>query len=292
MTTDRRNPHRPFDRSLIQGFLRGRDVTSTQLLPSGKINTSYKLVLSDGQTCVVRLYSRGDAGREVAIMDMVRDLVPVPVEIDRGEGWSVFSFLEGRLLQHVPEHSAAAARALARISSLEFDSPGWIDQDGTVSPFSFGGGDDFTAEMLGRTDVRAWLGEETVEAVVEILDREAGRRGELNAESRLVHGDFNPTNILVRDGAVSGILDWEFSHSGTPYMDIGNLLRNTNPSNHHRIRAGLEAEGMSLPDDWQERAELVDLSSHLEFLTSTRSDTFKRQCVARVHGFIRRFRET
>ena len=45
-------------------------------------------------------------------MDLVRDLVPVPQEIDRGEGWSVFSFLEGELLHRVPEHSAAAARAL------------------------------------------------------------------------------------------------------------------------------------------------------------------------------------
>ena len=287
MTADRRNPHRPLDRSLIQDFLRGREITSAQLLPSGKINTNYKLVLSDGQAFVVRLYSRGDAAREVAIMDLVRDLVPVPQEIDRGEGWSVFSFLEGELFQLVPEHSAAAARALVRISSVEFESPGWIDQDGSVSPFSFGGGDGFTGEMLARADVRAWLGEEAVQAVVEILEREEERRGELNAESRLVHGDFNPTNILVRDGEVSGILDWEFSHSGTPYMDIGNLLRNTNPSNHHRIAAGLEAEGMRLPGDWQERAELVDLSSHLEFLTSTRSDTFKRQCVARVHGFIR-----
>jgi hypothetical protein len=291
MTTDRRNPHRPFDPLLIQSFLRGRDIASAHLLPSGKINTNYKLVLSDGLVCVARLYSQGDAAREVAIMDMVRDLVPVPREIDRGEGWSVFSFLEGELLQRVPEHSAAAARALVKISSVEFGSPGWIDQDGSVSPFSFGGGDGFTAEMLGRSDVRAWLGEEAVGAVVEILDHEEERRGELNAESRLVHGDFNPTNILVLDGAVSGILDWEFSHSGTPYMDIANLLRNTNPSIHHQIRGGLEAEGMELPDDWQERAELVDLSSHLEFLTSTRSDTFKRQCVARVHGFIRRFQD-
>ena len=282
----------PFDRALIQGFLRGRGITSSRILPSGKTNTSYKLVLSDGQACVLRLYSRGDAAREVAIMDLVRDLVPVPREIDRGDGWSVFSFMEGELLQRVPEHSGAAARALVRISSVEFDSPGWINRDGSVSPFSFGGGDGYAAEMQDRDDVRAWLGEEAVQAVRDITDREADRLEELSADSRLVHGDFNPTNVLVRDGAVSGILDWEFSHSGTRYMDIGNLLRNTNPSIHHLIGAGLESEGMSLPDDWQERAELVDLSSHLEFLTSTRSDSFKLQCVARVHVFIRRFLDT
>ena len=46
---------------------------------------------------------------------------------------------------------------------------------------------------------------------------------------------------------------------------------------------------MSLPDDWMERAELVDLTSHLESLTSQRSDGFELQFVDRVHGFIERF---
>ena len=72
-------------------------------------------------------------------------------------------------------------------------------------------------------------------------------------------------------------------------MDIGNLFRSTPPDYHGQIKAGLEAGRMSLPHDWMERAELVDLTSHLEFLTSSRSDGFKQQCVARVHGFIERF---
>ena len=46
---------------------------------------------------------------------------------------------------------------------------------------------------------------------------------------------------------------------------------------------------MDLPDDWMERAELVDLTSHLELRTSSPSDGFKQQWVARVHGFIERF---
>ena len=46
---------------------------------------------------------------------------------------------------------------------------------------------------------------------------------------------------------------------------------------------------MDLPDDWKERAALVDLGSHLEYLTSTMSDEFKRKCVARVRRFISMF---
>lgn len=95
MSIDRRNPHKPFDRSLIQGFLRGRDILSVELLSTGKSNTNYKLILSDGEAYVLRLHSRGKAERETYAMNLVRELVPVPLEIDRGGTWSVFSFLEG-----------------------------------------------------------------------------------------------------------------------------------------------------------------------------------------------------
>ncbi|MDP6664647.1 MAG: aminoglycoside phosphotransferase family protein [SAR202 cluster bacterium] len=288
MTLDRRNPHQPFDASLIAGFLRGRGVRSVDLLQAGKINTNYKLVLTDGLACVLRLYSRSDAAREVYVMGLVRDFVPVPVELDRGDGWSIFEFLEGELLENAPQHSAAAGEALARIASVAFESPGMINADGSISSFDFGGRG-FIHQQLENADVLRWIGREAAESVLSILDRESERRSEIGVESRLVHGDFNATNILIRGGAVSGILDWEFGMSGTPYMDIGNLLRNTPPRCHDLVQKGLRAGGMDLPDDWKQRAELVDLGSHLEYLTSTRSDEFKRQCVARVRRFISMF---
>ena len=128
-----------------------------------------------------------------------------------------------------------------------------------------------------------------MDRIEEIVKVESGRLEELESDNRLVHGDFNPTNVLINKRVASGVLDWEYGHSGTPYMDIGNLFRNTPPDYHGQIKAGLEAGRMSLPHDWMERAELVDLTSHLEFLTSSRFDGFKQQCVARVHGFIERF---
>ncbi|MCI0692772.1 aminoglycoside phosphotransferase family protein [candidate division KSB1 bacterium] len=290
MPSDRRYPHQPFDPSLIGGFLRGREILSAALLPTGKSNTNYKLILSDGETCVLRLYSRGNAERETYVMHLVKELVPVPVELARGESWAVFSFLDGELLENVPEHSGAAAEALAKLASVVFKSRGWINADGSTSPFSFGGTKGFIAEKLEDAKVRAWLEQETVDAIFTILENECARLDELDAESRLVHGDFNPTNILIHRGKVSGILDWEFCHSGTPYMDIGNLLRHTASKYHREIKLGLEAGGMNLPGDWRERAELVDLTSHLEFLTSDRSEEFKRLCVGRIERFIVKFK--
>ena len=42
-----------------------------------------------------------------------------------------------------------------------------------------------------------------------------------------MHSDFNPKNILVdpASGAVTAVLDWEYAHAGSPYADLGNLLR-------------------------------------------------------------------
>jgi aminoglycoside phosphotransferase (APT) family kinase protein len=37
----------------------------------------------------------------------------------------------------------------------------------------------------------------------------------------LVHGDFRPANVLVRDGHVEVLLDWELAHLGDPIDDLG-----------------------------------------------------------------------
>lgn len=37
----------------------------------------------------------------------------------------------------------------------------------------------------------------------------------------LVHGDFRPANVLVRDGALGALLDWELAHLGDPLDDLG-----------------------------------------------------------------------
>ncbi len=281
MAEDRRHPHRGFDTDLISTFLRGRGVAQWLLLSEGRSNSSYKITLDDGSVYVVRLRSGGDAAREAYIMGLAREVVPVPLEVARGGTWSVFEFMEGEPLAERPQDVGAAAETLARIASVRFASAGWIETDGSVKPFEFGGLPGFALAMTARADVQGWLGRDLLGGLSRLLDRQAGRISEMGGDNCLVHGDFNPRNILVRDGKVSAVLDWEFSHAGTPYMDVGNLLRHL-PERWMQIEAGLRAGGMELPEDWRERADLVDLTSQLEFLTSGRADTFKRECVERV----------
>ena len=107
----------------------------------------------------------------------------------------------------------------------------------------------------------------------------------------LVHGDFKPSNILVSEGRIVAILDWEFAHSGCFYMDMGNLLRHLPSHWENDLAVGLADEGVELPANWAFQASLIDLVSHLEFLTSDRSDMFKKACASRIGTLIQRHSE-
>ena len=37
----------------------------------------------------------------------------------------------------------------------------------------------------------------------------------------LVHGDYRPANVLIENGSVSALLDWELAHLGDPADDLG-----------------------------------------------------------------------
>lgn len=283
---DRRHPLRKFAPELLDPFLRGRKIVIAQLLSGGKSNSNYKIDLDDGSAWVVRLYSRTSPEFESHVMGLAGSLVPVPAQVYRGERWAVCSFLPGRPLADVPHFAAEAAKAIAQISTIAFDCPGRLNADGTVTPWPFQGIRGFVDAVSRDRRVSMWLGSARMERLPAALDRKSRQCAGLDAESRLVHGDFNPTNILIHEGKVSGVLDWEFAHAGSPYMDIGNLIRNLDGKYHDAVRCGLLEGGMDLPDDWHERAQLVDLTSQLEFLTSDRADSFKSECVRRIDRFL------
>lgn len=83
-----------------------------------------------------------------------------------------------------------------------------------------------TTEECYRRDLKSWtsylnsrdgLPSPTIKWLLTWLQRNIPK------DSRrpvLVHGDFNVHNILVQDGAVTGILDWETAAFGAPEQDL------------------------------------------------------------------------
>ena len=70
-------------------------------------------------------------------------------------------------------------------------------------------------------------------------------------------------------------------------MDMGNLMRHIPMEWQKDFGIGLREEGVDLPEDWVFRASLIDLASHLDFLTSNRSKEFKESCVELIRRLMK-----
>jgi aminoglycoside phosphotransferase (APT) family kinase protein len=86
-------------------------------------------------------------------------------------------------------------------------------------------------------------------------------------EKHLVHGDFDPANILVDkingSWVVTGILDWEFAFSGSCLWDVANMLRYAHkmpPEFQNSFIDALQKNGIKLPAHWRTTTHLLNLS--------------------------------
>lgn len=192
---------------------------------------------------------------------------------------------------------------LALIGRRRFDRFGMLTADLTVVPWRVGepdeSGDSSADADAGRHDSGSsaaseavWLGfirlflaqhagrhlgADTARRLMTV----ANRNGALLAPSsstHLGHSDFNVTNILIGRGPegwrVTGVLDWEWAHSGAPTFDIGNLLRRddlTREPFRATFAEGFQANGDPLPEDWHDRALLIDLLNLLEMINKPKA---------------------
>ena len=197
---------------------------------------------------VVRIYgdrsaSRGPAAAEIdsALLRLMRGIVPVPEVLEtrraRGElpGLLVTSFVAGEradvLLPRLAHDDRARVgeglgRILDRLRHIPTLRAGeFVDGDLRIAPFA--GYDDGLPGWVEshRARLTRWSARE-LDALADLAARAQDLLDTVD-RTCLVHSDFNPKNLLVdaESLAVTGVLDWEFAHSGSPYADVGNLLR-------------------------------------------------------------------
>ena len=77
-----------------------------------------------------------------------------------------------------------------------------------------------------------------------------------SAKTVLVHGDFKVGNVLLVDGQIVALLDWELAHLGDPHEDLGWVTQPLRTREHY------------IPGTW-ERAELL---AHYEQATGMTVD--------------------
>ncbi|MFI5734687.1 phosphotransferase family protein [Kribbella sp. NPDC051587] len=232
-------------------------------------------VTAGGEDAVLKLYVK-DPGRAVvdaALLQLVNGLLPVPriLDLKREGSWEdppylLMERLPGVNLQVYLETAGPDERRkvgtqlgelLARLSGMPFLTAGMFrGGELTVEPF---GKADLEEYAAGLGLVQGGLVEVFAEAE-DLLDG-AGNR------FCLVHSDFNPKNLLVdpETARITGLIDWEFTHSGSPYDDLGNLLRfETDPVLAGAVLSALRGSELGLAEPLVELGRAADLWALLD----------------------------
>lgn len=278
--------------TMLEQWRPGCAIERLERFSGGLRNTAYKVELAGQREPLVLRVCPGDGAllrRECALLAHIHQLLPVPAPLfadaSASQPYAIMRYIPGQTLDDIWEQLsaddlreifAAVGAVLARIHAIQFPAAGPFDDRlrPTLAGDSYGRVYlDQIYALLRPLAAQRDPALAFVPRLVRALEDNAARLVELSPQNRLVHSDFNPKNILVGRHAgswgVTGIIDWEFSFSGSPLVDIGNLLRFEDELPAHaraRFIAGYTQAGGSLPAGWRTTSMLLDLAVMADFL--------------------------
>lgn len=244
--------------------------TSLEPVPGGLSGETF-LASAATEDVVLRIYGPHSAPRgplapeiDAAVLELVGPLVPVPrvLEVRRGDpgadlpGLLVTSRLAGERLDELlrrldDEQVEAVGRRLgtlvARLGHMVQPRRGGF-ADGRLVP-------EGADRAVPDTGTAGGPSEEEVAEAQDLVDED--RR------AVLVHGDLVLRHVRIDPGTleVTGVAGWGHAHSGSPWTDLGSLLREgaDRPVLGEAIVAGYRALMPSTPGDLVARARAADL---------------------------------
>ncbi|MFW6093333.1 MAG: phosphotransferase family protein [Pseudomonadota bacterium] len=211
------------------------------LIAGGHSNLTYRFVDQKGDAYVLRrpplghvLESAHDMGREHRIVSALAESdVPVaPVyglcadsEVN-GAPFYVMGYVPGAVL-----HDAEAARPVPEADRhrLGLDVIDVLARLHLIDPDDVGLGDlgrkeAYLARQLKRWN-KQWAASKTHEIPeMEETSRLLEERMPEQEGASIVHGDYRLGNMIVGDGRIRAVLDWELCTLGDPLADVGYLL--------------------------------------------------------------------
>ena len=113
-----------------------------------------------------------------------------------------------------------------------------------------------------------------------IADRAEPRLKAIEGRPVLAHGDFKPTNVLVDESGLTGVVDWEFAHAGTRLADVAQMLRH--PESLPPGFAAAFADALGLDADAVLLARTLDLANLVDLRYKALSES------RALHGIERR----
>jgi aminoglycoside phosphotransferase (APT) family kinase protein len=229
-------------------------VAGARLVPSNN-NDVWRL-----KAGYLRVAWRGDRGRlarEAELLRRLRDVVPVPEVLDTGEegrlSWSLSAAMPGTPLDGLSTWPPPAGLSPARLRDLAREMAGllrtlhsWpVPADLAAMLKDPAAGDDPLRRagselvLLPPSDAAGLIPAARQLPFVDhgVLDAAAARLTELRDPPTgdtaaggadpdvLLHGDFYLGNILVHDGHVSALIDFEFARMGPPDLELISVVR-------------------------------------------------------------------
>ena len=274
---------------LFHCFDRHANVESIELLSGGLINTNYKLNTNGHKHAfVLRIYPAEYEAcvREARITEMLSSGACVPNYRYHchepalfARPFAIIDFIEGETLnralsdgryQSERQLFASIGERLAWIHSHEYPNTGYIDENNTpvneYPPF------ETWYDLFLNDDTERRLGNDLTRRIRRHLATSTELLDQIKERIALIHSDFRPANIMVRDGSLVGILDWEFSGVDHTITDIGQFIRIEEQIGPLQEKPFIEAyQGNALnplPENWRTLARLRDLVNLLQKMSS------------------------
>ena len=255
---------------------------------------------ADNTSYILRIYLRDKdaACREQNIGLLLNQCIPIPQVYFIGNyesyHFAITEYITGITLRDLLLNRKSydlnaimfsAGKMLSIIQSHRFNSAGFFNKELTVVEIV--SKDEllqFAQECLKHTTVIQTLGEEVLAKLNSCIDQFKAFIPN-DHDNHLVHGDFDPANILVdinnEQLEITGILDWEFSFSGSPLWDVANMLRYA-----HKMPAQFEEsflkglkEGYTLPPHWRISIYMLNMLSLLDCLVRCPYGPNSNRCI-------------
>lgn len=257
-------------------------------------------VSAGGEDAVLKLYVKDPdrAAIDAALLRLVHGLLPVPRILDvKREGsaedppYLLTERLPGVNLQVYLGTAGEAERRtvgeqlgelLVRLSGMPFLTFGMFrDGELAIEPFGSGDLERYVEGLdLGLGEGFASVIEEAEDVLAEGVDRVC-----------LVHSDFNPKNLLVDPATarLTGLIDWEFAHAGSPYTDLGNLFRFcSDPVLAGAVLSVVRGSGLELGEPLVDLGRAADLWALLDLATRAT----EHEIAAAAHDLVARMADT
>lgn len=284
-------------RQMLSAYYNKSDIDNFTIIEGGCANINVLVSLKANEAnpfAVLRIYLRDPttAIKEKNIFGVLGTKLPVPEIYYIGElqgytfaltghfqGISLRDYLLRPGKKNVSKIMYDVGQALRKISKISFDQAGFFDSNLKVTePITRNKILLFFEECLRNEKINLVLTKSHLKEIGQMFLRHASLLPDQDEKS-LVHADFDPSNILVnkRDESIkiSGILDWEFSFSGSTLCDVASMLRYAHrmPMEYRdSFLEGLTSYGYTLPPSWEITINLLNILSLLDCLKRANLD--------------------